>query len=217
MNNYTIATQITVNKDIELYLLNIAANIRHINKSIIPSIQINEINNYKIKHDSDKRLLVRSFLYEYLTKYYGITNFELDFTKYLKPFLKAAPYIHFSFSYAKDYALIGISAHKKLGIDIEYINPTLQINEIAPSIMCSSELKQFNAYSNNSYDQRVYFFQLFSAKESIIKAFGTGLYFDVKNLNIIEHNQFMHQHVQFKYHKLEQWMHQYTLAACYEY
>jgi len=216
MNNYTIAKQITIDADIQLYLLNISKNIRHCNISIIPKNQIDEINRYKFKQDSDKRLLARTFLYEYLLKYYSIDDFELDFNEYKKPFLKAEPNINFSFSYAKDFLLVGISRYKKVGVDIEHINPALKISEIASEIMCSAELQQFNSYIDNSLNQCIYFFNLFSAKESIIKSFGTGLYFDVKNLNILDNTEYSYMDVKFIYHGLGLWMNKYILALCYE-
>ena len=216
MNNYTIAKQITINANIQLYVLDISKNIRYCNRSIIPKTQIDEISRYKVKQDSDKRLLARTFLYEYLLKYYGIDDFELDFNIYKKPFLKAEPNINFSFSYAKDYLLVGISRYKKVGVDIEHINPTLKISEIASEIMCSAELQQFDSYTDNSLDKCIYFFNLFSAKESIIKSFGTGLYFDVKNLNILDTTEFSYMDVKFIYHGLGLWMNKYILALCYE-
>ncbi|MEP7107702.1 MAG: 4'-phosphopantetheinyl transferase superfamily protein [Ferruginibacter sp.] len=216
MNNYTIAKQVTINAGIQLFLLNISKNIRYCNRSIIPKDQIDDISRYKLKQDSDKRLLARSFLYEYLRRYDGMEDFELDFNEYKKPFLKAAPAINFSFSYAKDYLLVGISGYKKVGIDIEHIDPALKISEIAPEIMCPAELQQFNSYAGNSLNQYIYFYNLFSAKESIIKSFGTGLHFDVKNLNILDNAEYSYLDAKFIYQGLGLWMNKYTLAICYE-
>ncbi|MEP7141398.1 MAG: 4'-phosphopantetheinyl transferase superfamily protein [Ferruginibacter sp.] len=216
MNNYTIAKQITTDAGIQLYLLNVSKNIRYCNQAMIPQTQMDEIMQYQFKQDSDKRLLARTFLYEYVFKHYRIDDFELDFNEYKKPFLKAAPNINFSFSYAKDYLLVGISGCKKVGVDIEYINPTLKIGEIASEIMCPDELRQFNSYSDDLSKQCIYFYNLFSAKESIIKSFGTGLYFDVKNLNILDNAGYCYMDGKFIYHGLGIWMNQYTLALCYE-
>jgi 4'-phosphopantetheinyl transferase len=216
MNKFTIENKITINNDIQLYLLTFSQNISHCDSSIIPKTQIDEITRYKVKQDSDKRLLARTFLYEYLHAYYGIDDFELVFNEYKKPFLKAAPTIHFSFSYAKDYLFIGISKDKKVGIDIEYINPTLKISELAPEIMSETELHKFTSYTKNSMDQYVYFFNLFSAKESIIKAFGTGLYFNVKKLNTLDTAEYCYRDAKFIYRGLGQWMNTYSLALCHE-
>ena len=198
-----------------LSLLSISKNISHCNCSIIPK-SANRDKPDKLKQDAVKRLLARSFLYETLRANYGIDDFELAYNEYKKPYLKADPTILFSFSYAKDYLLVGISRYKKVGVDIEHINQTLKISELAPEIMCEPELQQINMLIGNSFNQCVYFFTLFSAKESIIKSFGTGLYFDVKKLNTLDNAEFIYMDVKFIYHGLGQWMNKYSLALCHE-
>ena len=216
MNNYTIAKYLKVNDDIQLYLIDISENVKHCNRRIVPESQIKEISRYKNRHDSDKRILARAFLYEYLRKSYGIDDFELCFNQYKKPFLKVAPNIDFSFSYAKNYLLIGISKDKKVGVDIEHVNLGLKLNELAPEIMCLAELRRFNSYLFRPSDQLHYFFNLFSAKESIIKCFGTGLYFDVKNLSISANTEYSYMGVRCLYHELGLWENKYVLSLCYE-
>jgi len=216
MNDYIIFKQTIINTAIQLYLLPIAENLKYINKTIIPPTQQKEISRYKFQHDSDKRLLARSFCYEFVQEHYGVPNFELGFNEYQKPLLKAALHINFSFSYAKDYVLVGISTAKRIGIDIEYINPTFTIHEVAPEIMCAAELEEFLSYKDKSLDQRIYFFKLFSAKESIIKAFGTGLYFNVKKLNTLHTHTYFYEGVKFTHQPLDVWMNEYTLSVCYE-
>jgi 4'-phosphopantetheinyl transferase len=214
MNNYIVAKQVLIDNDTQVYLLNIEDNIKYINKSVIPQVQIEEISWYKFKNDSDKRLLARSFLFEYLKEKYQISNFDLGFNEYKKPFLRLNPSINFSFSYAKNYVLIGISK-KNIGIDIEHINTKLNINEMAQEIMSKRELDWFNSCKDISL-KRIYFFQLFSAKESIIKAFGMGLYFDVKNINTLDESRYTLNNTRFQYQELGMWMHEYSLSVCFE-
>ncbi|WKL50104.1 4'-phosphopantetheinyl transferase superfamily protein [Flavobacterium pectinovorum] len=200
--------------DTQVYLLNIEDNIKYIKKSIIPEIQIKEISSYKFKNDSDKRLLARTFLFEYLKEKYGITNFDLGLNEYKKPFLQLDPSINFSFSYAKNYVLVGISK-KKIGVDIEHINTKLNINDIAQEIMCKQELDWFNSCKDTSL-KRIYFFKLFSAKESIIKAFGMGLYFDAKNINTLDESRYTFKNMRFQHKELGLWMYEYSLSVCLE-
>ncbi|MEO5681006.1 MAG: 4'-phosphopantetheinyl transferase superfamily protein [Chitinophagaceae bacterium] len=216
MNNYIIDRQISIQPGMQIYLLNIDINTGLINTSIIPARQLDEIGGYTIRKDANKRLLARSFLYEYLLKQYSVSNFELDYNEYKKPFLKATPDFHFSFSYAHDYLLVAISVHKKIGADIEYINPAISIHEIAAELMCPAELLHFDSLNGNAINQRVYFFKLFAAKESIIKSFGTGLYFEVKHLNILSDKSFNYLDAGFVYQDLGVWMDRYSLAISYE-
>ncbi len=187
-----------------------------INRSIIPVNQIKELQKYRFRYDSDKRLLSRSFLYEYVHKNYHINDFELGYNKFKKPFLKKAPEIQFSFSYAKDYAFIGISHMKRIGIDIEHIDEKLEVTKMAPIICCREELAKFNSIDSKTLGQHMYFFQLFSAKESIIKAFGKGLSYDVKKLNTVNSNEFTYYKKRYTYRAINTWQDRYTLAACTE-
>ncbi|OXG04302.1 4'-phosphopantetheinyl transferase [Flavobacterium araucananum] len=215
MYNFIIEKHILIDSNTQIYLINIENNkVDYIDKSIIPLNQIEEISWYKFKIDSDKRLLARVFLYKYLEVRYNIMNFELGINEYEKPFLQVDPSINFSFSYSKNYILIGISKGKKIGVDIEYINPKFNINEIAKEIMCESELEWFNSYKDSSL-QRIYFFQLFSAKESIIKAFGVGLFFNVKKINTLDKRIFKYKNTQFEYKELGLWD-EYSLAVSIE-
>ena len=203
------------NMGIQLYLLGIEENIKCINRSIIPKAQLKDISRYKREVDVIKRLLTRSFLYEFLNKYYSITDFELGASDHFKPFFKGVPNIHFSFSYAKDYVFIAIN-NSKIGVDIEYIDPDFPVNKIAPDIMCESELEKFNTYPENSSSQHIYFYKLFSAKEAIIKAFGTGLHYDIKQINTIENKQFIYQGEKFMHQEFDLWQNSYSMSICYQ-
>ena len=216
MEKYHIAGQVNIDGEIEIYLLPIEENIKHINKKIIPTAQLDEISLFKYQYDIAKRLLCRSFLFEFLSCHYHITDFEMGCTEFKKPFLKANPGIHFSFSYAHAYCLIGISAVKQIGIDIEFINPALPIREMADSIMCPLELELFTSLAGNDLSQRNYFFKLFSAKESIVKAFGTGLHFDVKHLNTLDPAILKYKDNLFTYRYLDIGLNEYTMALCYQ-
>lgn len=216
MKDYRIAKQFSMDGDLQISLINIEENLKYINRGIIPRDQIEVISRYKILANSNKRLLARSFLYESLHEHYGVKEFDLGFNEYKKPFLKADVNLQFSLSYAKDYILVGISKDKRLGIDIEFMDPSLNISELAPAVMCPDELEEFNSYVSNPLNQRTYFFRLFSAKESIVKSFGTGMYFDMKDLNTSKGHQYEYNGESFLYHELESWTNEYTLAVCCE-
>lgn len=213
---YNVKKQVSITNNINIFLLDLKENEGCINQKLIPYSQIKEIIQYKKKDDRDKRLLSRSFLFEFLNQQYGITDFELGFNEHKKPFLKIEPSINFSFSYAENYVLVGISKDKKLGVDIEFINSKFNLDEITYEIMCPSELEQFHSFVNKSSEQQNFFFQLFSAKESIVKAFGTGLFFDVKSICTVNNHHFTNDNVKFIYQPLGSWISQYSTAICVE-
>lgn len=212
--DYRIEKEIAIGTAAKAYLLRVRDNIAFIHHAIIPPEQQLDISRYHFQHDRDKRLLTRSFLYDHLATHHAITDFQLDCNTFKKPFLRSAPDIHFSFSYAKEYVFIGISPGKKLGIDIEYIDRSIPIADLAESIMSPEELTRFRSYTLNSAEQYLFFFRLFSAKEAIIKAFGTGLFYEVKKINTLSSDRYEYDKEHFLYRDEGLWMEEYCLAVC---
>jgi phosphopantetheinyl transferase len=203
-------------KDVQVFLLPIADNLKSIDEGIIPEIQRRDIYSHRYRFDIDKRLLARCFCYRFMKNHYGVNNFELDFNQFKKPFLKYASDICFNFSYSNEYTLVAISYKKKIGIDIEYMNPVLPIGQIAHEIMCSEELSRFSLYGTDVKTQLFFFFNLFTAKESIVKAFGTGLYLDPKKLNTIPGYTYVHDHLSYIQSEISGLIKDYSLSMCIE-
>lgn len=168
---------------VDVFLLKVDNNIAHIDKDIIPAEQVIDILNYKVGYDRNKRLLSRTFLYAFLKNRYEINNFELEYNQYKKPYLKFHQNIDFSISYSKEYILIAVSDKYQIGTDIEYIDKSINHNELKDIIMHRDEI----IYSNNleDDDEKIdFFFGVFNIKETIIKGLGMGLYIDIKEINI---------------------------------
>jgi 4'-phosphopantetheinyl transferase len=216
MKNFVIAKHFSVNEAHQVYLLQISENTGRGNRKLIPQTQLDEISTYRSRQDVEKRILSRAFLYEYLAGSWGINDFESGFNQHKKPFLKAAPGIDFSFSYADDYLLVGLSRGGKVGVDIESINFKMNVHEPASEIMCPAELEKFRSYPPGSVDQFYYFFHVFSAKESIVKCFGTGLYFNVTGLNTVDTTAYSYMGARYTLCDLGLWRESYVLSLCYE-
>lgn len=185
ITHFTIARETVTSNGIRVFLLPVVPNVVNIDTGIIPENQYKDIERYRVKHDRDKRLIARSFLYHYLRSYYGVTRFDTIPGDYKKPLLHSAPGIHFSISYSGNYILTGISSGGPLGVDIERIDAGIAVADMAASIMCAEEVHHFSQLTAGSPEQRHFFFSVFSIKEAIIKAFGTGLYYDVVKLNTL--------------------------------
>lgn len=213
---YRIEKEISFGTDAKAFLLRVDANRESINTAIIPPEQKAQISQYHFQHDQDKRLLARSFLYEMLKALYGLTDFTFDYTEFQKPVFRVAPSVDFSFSYAGDYVFAGYAAGKQIGIDIECINESFPVMETAASVMCADELSLLHQLAANPPDACRFFFHLFTAKESIIKAFGTGLHYDVRNINTITGDRFAYNGKTFHYRDEGTREGRFYLAACLE-
>lgn len=180
-NNYKIAKHWIPKTDIDIFLLKVSDNIDQINLSIIPQEQKSGISKYHHSRDKRKRLLARSFLFTYCRDNFQLIDYEFSYNKYKKPFFKESD-IQFSFSYSRDYVLIGISKRNSIGVDIEYKNKDSSFEDIAPMVMHEEELENFNGLLD--VDRVDFFYDLWSKKEAYIKAIGKGLYYDLKKINI---------------------------------
>ena len=169
----------------DVFLLDIKNKATSLDLDIIPDSQITDISKYRLEHDRRKRLLARSFLYKHLKDKYQINDFELGFNRYKKPYLKNNNHVDFSISYSKDYILLGVSDKHDIGVDIECIDESINHSELINLIMHSNEIDYYNELicDNEKIDL---FFDVFNIKESIIKCMGMGLYFDVKDINILD-------------------------------
>ncbi|WP_191092557.1 4'-phosphopantetheinyl transferase family protein [Francisella sp. SYW-9] len=172
-------------KSTDIFLLSISENISQIDLDIIPDNQALEIKKYKFKIDQDKRLLARSFLYNYVKSRYQINSFELKYGQFQKPILKANKNIDFSISYSEQYIIIAISDKYNIGVDIEFIDTKINHQDLINIIMHPKEVLHYNQLTSKE-DRLDFFFEVFNVKEAIIKSLGMGLYFDVQNIDILD-------------------------------
>lgn len=111
-----------------------------------------------------RRLLLRGLQIEY-----GLSVLpEISFGECGKPFFPAYPFIHFNISHC-DKAVACIISNKRVGIDVETINPFDK--ELAQYICSPQELESVM----NHPDQALAFTILWTKKESFCKLTGKGL------------------------------------------
>lgn len=151
----------------------------------IPKKQREDIFKYKQLDDKNKRLISRTFLFQYLQKEFNINNFEFSYTDINRPTIKNIP-IDFNLSYSKDLIAIAITNKNRIAIDIEYINQDIDINDLIPICMNdkeSNEIKKSIKHKNYHINK---FYELWTYKEALAKFIGKGLYLDIKNIVSLE-------------------------------
>lgn len=96
--------------------------------------------------------------------------------RYGKPFLKDFPYIHYNISHCDGYIACGVSS-EPIGIDIENVRecPT----KVLKRVFSDKEIE----YVESSRSKDLKFFQLWTLKESYIKAIGKGLSYPIDKVN----------------------------------
>ena len=111
--------------------------------------------------------------------------------------------------------IIGISSQKEIGVDIEQINSDVEVKKIASEIMHEDELVYFSSLRN--IDRLDYFYQLWSGKESLIKAFGKDFYYTVTKIKLMANKMGIvkYEDNQFQYFLSDE-IDNYALAVSYE-
>ncbi len=89
-----------------------------------------------------------------------------------KPAMKAGD-LHFNLSHAENRAIIGVTRAGPVGVDIERINPDRARPEVAERFFASQEIETLTNLSGDAYANA--FFQIWSRKEAVLKAVGTGI------------------------------------------
>lgn len=135
-----------------------------------------KILSYRFRIDQLRSFTSELLKYYYLAKFLNIPFSEIKIvvTDLGKPILEnELNNIHFSISHSGDYVAIAVS-DQLVGIDIEKIDSNISILEIGQHIFSPSENSAINGELNN-------FFMLWTKKESLFKALGTGFINDYYN------------------------------------
>ena len=164
--------QIYSAKDSEIFIFSIDQNISMLNSAIIPKEQLEKILKYKEDRDRVKRVLARTFLFEYCQKKYNLKDFAFEYTKNQKPKFKHSN-LNFSISYSKNIIAIALSKKYIIGVDIEFLEPSTVSPKVASEFMNDKELTTFLQMNKNNRNR--YFYEVWTTKESLLKAKGNGL------------------------------------------
>lgn len=123
-----------------------------------------------ITNNNDTKTLLSTILKEE----YNLTNYEIYFNEYNKPYLKDIN-IYFNISHDKDKTVLVIS-DKEIGVDIEYYTYK---SSVVNKYFNEKEQKIVNEASNKELE----FTKIWVMKESFVKMKGIGLSFGLKNVD----------------------------------
>jgi 4'-phosphopantetheinyl transferase len=90
-----------------------------------------------------------------------------------KPCLVDGGDIYFNMSHSSDIFVIAVASGREVGVDIETLNRTDDMEQIAGRIMTPAEYRFFAACDDQ--DRTAYFYRCWVRKEAVVKAWGTGI------------------------------------------
>ena len=142
-------------------------------KSRLPQSLISKIDSFRFSADKQRSLIGGLIVRQFYAKELKIDPFQLEFeyNEHEKPALKNYPKAHFNISHSGDYVVVAFS-DCSVGIDIEK-NKGNRL-KVAKRFFTREELDDLFAFSVEK-EQIEYFYQLWTLKESYMKAIGKGI------------------------------------------
>lgn len=129
-------------------------------------------------------LMVRSFYEKSLSK--DSFQLEFEYNEHEKPLLKNFPNSHFNISHSGDYVLVAFS-DKPVGIDIEKNKG----NRLKVAQRFFTQEEQNDLFSLPTIEKQIdYFYQLWTLKESYMKAIGKGISMSLSSFSFQKEEDF---------------------------
>jgi 4'-phosphopantetheinyl transferase len=134
--------------------------------------------HFKFETDRNRFITGRGLLRTILSSYVQVDPAQLRFTysKRGKPTLEYGPGhepLHFNVAHSKNLILIAVTKACAVGVDVEWIHPMNDAEDIAARFFSPREAAKLMALTN---EQRIpAFFNLWTRKEAWLKATGDGL------------------------------------------
>lgn len=172
-----------------------------------------KILKYKNTEDKKRSMLAELLIRKAAVNFCGLTpdQIKICYNPYEKPYIANLRHFKFNISYSGKYVAIATSKYK-VGVDIEQIqNIDLDIAE-----RCFTPGEY--AYICNCKDPKAAFYQMWTLKESYIKAIGKGLHLPLNAFEIKIDNQtaflksYNKYNLMFTYMQLDKYM----LALCHQ-
>ena len=137
--------------------------------------------------DRNAYITTRAALRELLGQYLSIPPDEVQFhyAERGKPSLAPTagdPPVHFNVSHTRSMALIAFSSDRRLGVDVEFIRPIDNWEDIARRFFSQNELAELRSLPPNQRDEG--FYTCWTRKESYIKARGEGLHLPLDSFDV---------------------------------
>lgn len=131
-------------------------------------------HQFKFDHLRQRYILCHGLL-RYLIAYYlggSPQDIVYDYGPFGKPFIQSQV-LHFNMSHSGQRALYAFSQHVEVGVDIEYVNPSLSLEQLPFSLFTA--VVQSEILSSSPSLQKEMFYKKWVKMEAFLKAQGLGL------------------------------------------
>ncbi|NET02385.1 MAG: 4'-phosphopantetheinyl transferase superfamily protein [Sphaerospermopsis sp. SIO1G1] len=140
--------------------------------------EIARAKRFYFPEHQERFIIGRGSLRMILGKYLKIapTDIEFNYNERGKPFLSSqfqGSGIFFNLSHSQDLGLLGVSYQQLIGVDLEYMRPMTDLENLAKRFFLNLEYEVIK--SLDAETQQQVFFRYWTCKEAYLKATGDGL------------------------------------------
>ena len=135
----------------------------------------NRLSEYRLNKVRQRKkgaeIMAAGLLLDYALREYDVLERDMEYgeNEHGKPYFKNYPDIKFNLSHSGEYAVCAVSDYE-VGVDVEMIGDAKDVLEIAERFFAANEYEYIK-----SGDTKTTFFKLWTKKESLLKAIGTGI------------------------------------------
>lgn len=155
--------------------------------SFLPTAVQQKVDAFKFPSDQQRSLMgdlmVRHFYSQKLD--FNPVDIDFEYNEHQKPLLKNSGEEYFNISHSGDYVVVAFS-DQPVGIDIEVMKKDRR--NIAERFFTPCEITDMNEAGSEEY-QIKYFYQLWTLKESYMKAIGDGLTMSLSSFSFAKNEE----------------------------
>jgi phosphopantetheine--protein transferase-like protein len=144
-------------------------------RKILSEKEQQKASRFRFLCDQQSYVITHAMLRSILGKYLELDPSEIEFVlnDFGKPSLREnVKKIHFNLSHRSGMSVLAFSPKGEIGIDIEKMDPTFDFNQIAQTHFSKDENDFINAIPEEVCEK---FYLLWTRKEALLKAVGTGI------------------------------------------
>src|SRR5215211_7705875 len=107
----------------------------------------NRAEKFRFNKDCQNFIIARGILRLLIGKYLEINPAEISFqySEFGKPSIINNNSLQFNISHSQNIALFAFTKKFKIGVDVEFVNPKIEVKEIATSFFSTNEIKKLLA------------------------------------------------------------------------
>ena len=144
----------------------------------------NRAQKFRFAKNSQNFIVARGILRLLIGKYLEINPAEVSFqySEFGKPSIANNNSLQFNISHSQNIALFAFTKKFNIGVDVEFVNPKIEVQDIATRFFSTNEIKNLLALPEKQ--QTLGFFYCWTRKEAFIKAVGEGLSFPLDKFEV---------------------------------